>query len=246
MWRFSPKSADARAATTPDGERFYAIGDIHGCAELLDRLLDSIAADAGDLNAATLVFLGDYVDRGPDSRGVIDRLCALKSGPVSAVFLKGNHEAYMIDVLEGRRSAAAWLDWGGLETLRSYGVEAGPADEPEAIADALRAALPSRHRAFLESLELTHVAGDYLFVHAGVRPGRPLSEQTEEDLLWIRGSFHRARRRDRPDHVVVHGHQPVDAPLDVGWRVDVDTGACWTGKLTAVALEGEARRFLST
>lgn len=241
---FGESKSGARA---PSGLRLYAVGDIHGRADLLDRLLADIDRDAaGGDGRAQLIFLGDYIDRGPDSAGVIDRLVALGRERPETVFLKGNHEAVMLDFLADPWGASDWLSWGGVETLKSYGLSGSLLDDPDALADALRAQLPASHLVFLQSLELWRRFGDYFFVHAGVRPGAPLSAQTEQDLLWIRGEFHNAEPDERPDKVIVHGHHPMKKPLDAGWRIAVDTGACFTGRLTAVALEGETRRFIST
>lgn len=233
-------------AAAPLGRKIYAVGDIHGCATLLDELLEKIAKDAGGLENARLVFLGDYVDRGPDSKGVLDRLIELQAGEPATVFLKGNHEAVMLDFLADPNQMLYWLDWGGEETLMSYGLRGVLRRSPEDLGEELAEKMPGAHLDFLHSLALTHIEGDYLFVHAGLRPGVALDEQEEEDLLWIRKPFHNAPTNQRPAHVVVHGHQPVNKPLDAGWRIDVDTGACWSGALTAVALENEKRRFIST
>jgi len=244
LGRLLKKGAEKAAA--PRGAKLYAVGDIHGCAGLLDALLAKIEKDAAGLENARLIFLGDYVDRGPDSKGVLDRLIALQARAPETVFLKGNHEAIMLDFLADPSEMLHWLDWGGQETLLSYGLERILQKSPEELIEALKAALPSAHADFLQSLALTHIAGDYLFVHAGLRPGVALEDQAEDDLLWIRGAFHHAPAENRPAQVVVHGHQPLAKPLDAGWRIDVDTGACWSGALTAVALEGTKRRFIST
>ena len=251
-----------KASDIGDGKRIYAIGDIHGCAAELDTLLDKIAADGDSADLASsvfsdgadghapkpqqLIFLGDYVDRGPDSKGVIDRLITLKNARPESIFLKGNHEAIMMDFLNDPEDMLHWLEWGGEETLASYGVTCAVSRPAEELAAELTEKMPSSHLPFLKSLSLTHQKGDYLFVHAGVRPGVAIADQQEEDLLWIRGRFHKASANERPDCVVVHGHQPMKKPLDAGWRIAVDTGACWTGQLTAVALEGVTRRFIST
>lgn len=235
-----------KRAKTPDGQRIYAIGDIHGALEHLDGLIAKIEKDAGDLADAQLVFLGDYVDRGPDSKGVIDRLIALKKDHPGAVFLKGNHEAVMLDFLSDPDEALEWLEWGGDQTLRSYGVSGVLTKAGEDLSAALADALPKAHRAFLDDLVLTHVASDYLFVHAGIRPGVAIEDQDEDDLLWIRKRFHDATANERPEYTVVHGHHPTKKPVDAGWRIGVDTGACWSGVLTAVCLDGEKRRFIST
>lgn len=235
----------AKPARTAQGERIYAIGDIHGCADLLDSLLGKIAADSGG-TPFRLVFLGDYIDRGPDSRGVLDRLCALKTKGAEASFLKGNHEDVFLDFMRHPAENADWLDWGGAEMVASYGVKGADEMGAAALAASMRARMPAAHLDFLQSLATTARSGDYLFVHAGVRPGVALADQREQDLLWIRGEFHNAPEDKRPDAVVVHGHHPMKKPLDAGWRIAVDTGACFTGRLTAVVLDGETRRFLST
>lgn len=229
----------------PDGMRIYAVGDIHGCAGLLDDLMAQIRAEEkADKVNAQLVFLGDYIDRGPDTSGVIDRLLALKRERPGTVFLKGNHEDVFLSFLADPGANADWIEWGGGELLASYGVPSSGLLED--IVRRLSETMPADHLAFLRSLELTRVIGDYLFVHAVVRPGVPLDQQQERDLLWIRGEFHRAPEELRPEKVVVHGHQPVKKAVDARWRIGVDTGACFTGRLTAVALEGATRRFIST
>lgn len=238
-----PSAPKSRA---PDGVRIYAVGDIHGRSDLLDKLLVSIAGEEKDGVPAQLVFLGDYLDRGPDSRGVVERLISLGRQRPETVFLKGNHEGYFLNFLDDPVANPHWIDWEGAdETMWSYGVRHGGVARDQVVR-ALNEQMPPAHREFLRSLELTRVFGDYLFVHAGLKPGVPLEEQNEQDLLWIRGEFHRAPEDLRPDKVVVHGHQPIKKPVDVGWRIGVDTGAFFTGVLTAVVLEGTSRRFLST
>jgi len=235
---------------TPTGTRVYAIGDVHGCASLLDRLHAKIRADAADAPEPrkVVVYLGDYVDRGSDSAGVIDRLLDDPLPGFERVFLKGNHEDFMLRFLEKSSSGEVWLMNGGGSTLASYGVtESRPRDSAahvHGLADAFRDRLPAAHRRFLEGLELTHREGDYLFVHAGVRPGTRLDEQMEDDLLWIREPF-LGSLEDR-GYVVVHGHTPVDAPEVLFNRINVDTGAVWTRRLTAVVLHGRERYFLDT
>ena len=250
------------SAQAPAGKRIYAIGDVHGCLEELEALLEKARDDncATDLSGSVfgneescdtppkpaLVFLGDYVDRGPESRGVLDRLIVLQQAEPGTIFLKGNHEALMLDFLANPEDIEHWLEWGGEETLQSYGVSPVLGRSSKELAEALRENLPETHLSFLQSLALTHIEGDYCFVHAGLRPGVAIGDQQEEDLLWIRKKFHKTSPGDRPDKIVVHGHQPVEKPLDAGWRICVDTGACWTGRLTAVVLEGSNRRFIST
>ena len=232
-------------AAIPDGKRVYAIGDIHGRADMLDDLLAQIDADIGDHKQAQLIFLGDYIDRGLDSRGVIDRLLAVREERPDSVFLKGNHEAILLDFLSEPEDLPHWLDWGGEETLESYSIDPTRGLSPSELADAMKKAMPRDHLAFIKSLDLKHIEGDYLFVHAGVRPGTPLEDQEETDLLWIRKRFHNAPASERPDYVVVYGHTPEDKPVDAGWRIAVDTGACYGGALTAAVLEGTTRRFIS-
>ncbi|MFC2950601.1 metallophosphoesterase family protein [Marinicaulis aureus] len=231
-------------AAVPDGKRIYAIGDIHGRADMLDELLYDIEKDAGSLDAAQLIFLGDYVDRGDDSRGVIERLIKLQTEHEDAVFLKGNHEELLLDFLEEPEDLGHWLDWGGEETLESYGISTVGQPKPT-LAEQWFALAPKSHFEFLNALKIRHVEGDFLFVHAGLRPGAPLEDQTDADMLWIRKRFHNASADERPDYVVVHGHTPTNKPVDAGWRIGVDTGAVYGGLLTAVVLEGTTRRFLS-
>ena len=233
-----------------------AIGDVHGRADLLRALLAEIDERLAG-KPYRLILLGDYVDRGPDSRGVIDALLRLKRARPDTVFLKGNHEQAMLDFLGAPEEGEAWVQWGGAETLESYGVRAtepappGAADPAierpaETLAEEFAVALPDEHFAFLMNLDLTHRQGRYLFVHAGLNPERALEDQRERDLLWIREAFSRGGKGVFGDLVVVHGHTPVSKPENKSWRVNVDTGAVWSGKLSALVLEGDKRRFLST
>jgi serine/threonine protein phosphatase 1 len=234
------------------GRLIYAIGDIHGRADLLDQLLAYISSDAeaeGSPERALLIFLGDYVDRGVDTRAVIDRLLQLQAlEAFECRFLKGNHEAAMLDFLKRPAAGPAWLAFGGAETLYSYGVRApalgASAEEMRHAAEALRAALPRDHWAFFKELELFIRCGDYVFVHAGLRPGKSLEAQAEDDLLTIREPFMRSQRKW--PFVVVHGHTPEPSVHVDKRRIGVDTGAYATGKLSAVRLDGENVRVLST
>jgi len=235
----------APKSKAPDGVRLYAIGDIHGCAGLLDTLLDLINADMAGA-PARLIFLGDYVDRGADSKGVIERLLKIKAERPDTILLKGNHEQTMLDFLERPDLNEEWLHWGGDKTIESYGVENVWAKHPDNLAEELSERLPDAHRTFLNDLTVYEILGDYAFVHAGFKPGVALEAQQQEDCLWIRGAFHNARAEERPDKIVIHGHHPVKKPHDAGWRINVDTGAVWSDALTAVVLEGTTRRFLST
>lgn len=234
----------------PPGALVYAIGDIHGRADLLERLHDGIAADAGRQPPPRrlVVYLGDYVDRGPDSRGVIDLLLDRAPPALEAVHLLGNHERMMLDFLDEAGTGTMWLRNGGDATLRSYGIDCAAGESDAQRLRDLRAALqdrlPSRHLDFLRSLSVTHVEGDYLFVHAGVRPGVSLAEQREEDMIWIRGTF----LSSTLDHgkIVVHGHTIAPEPQICANRIGIDTGAWYTDRLTALALDGERRRLLAT
>lgn len=225
------------------GRLVYAVGDVHGHALELRALLRAIGADAAAARPAEpplLVFLGDYVDRGPDSRGVLETLLALEAeGAFETVALKGNHEDALIRFLADPGYADAWIDNWGEATLRSYGIDPwGGA----AVQARFAAVLPDAHRDFLGRLVLSHTVGDYHFVHAGVRPGVALHAQAARDLMWIRHEF---LLSDEPfGKVVVHGHTPAYDPEVRENRIGVDTGCYFTGVLTAVRLEGETRRFL--
>lgn len=236
---------EQNGAAAPAGVRLYAIGDVHGRLDLLDELLAMIAGEPAD-GEKRIIFLGDYIDRGPQSREVIERLVRLGADEPGSVFLRGNHEAVVLSFLEDPLRHADWLNWGGVETLESYGVARAAYRSPGDVRADFAGKLPPAHLRFLQGLDLSLTLGDYFFVHAGVKPGVALSEQEERDLLWIRGEFHNAPEDKRPDKVVVHGHHPIKKPLDAGWRIAVDTGACFAGSLTAVVLEGTTRRFLST
>jgi serine/threonine protein phosphatase 1 len=235
-----------RAATVPEGMRVYGVGDIHGCVSALDRLHALIADDGASFPGQNLiVYLGDYIDRGPDSRGVIERLLDHIPGGFSARFLKGNHEAALLSFLETAEIYRSWRNYGAAETLLSYGVRPPLFDSVELFEEArnaLAAALPGRHLEFMHSLQLQHTVGDYAFVHAGIRPGRLLNQQREDDLLWIRDEFLGSPMVH--EKVIVHGHTPVTGPQRLHNRISVDTGAYATGVLTSVVLEGTSCRFL--
>jgi diadenosine tetraphosphatase ApaH/serine/threonine PP2A family protein phosphatase len=237
-----------RVPRVPEGVVVYAVGDIHGRLDLLSALLAKIAADAATTVAPrrVLVFLGDYVDRGNDSRGVLDRLSAGIAG-FESVCLKGNHEEVLLDFLVDPSLWEEWRRFGGLETLASYGVSHAllfePLIAPAAIRDAFLARLPERHLRFLKDLRLSYQCGDYYFVHAGARPGVALEDQVPADQLWIREEFLGAGDAFG-GRVVVHGHTPKPQPEKWAFRIGIDTGAYLTGHLTAVRLEGADARFL--
>ncbi len=237
--------------TVPAGSAVYAIGDIHGRADLLAELHAGIAANAVRRGAIrrVIVYLGDYVDRGPDTAGVIEILLDGVPAGFEPVYLIGNHERMMLDFLDDPSCGPLWLRNGGEATMASYGVayEVGEGLDLQrlrGLQGALRFHLPERHRAFLQSLQRLHVEGDYAFAHAGIRPGVPLEAQEEMDLLWVRGLFLRSTR----DHgkIIVHGHTIVPEPEILPNRIGIDTGAWYTGRLTSLALEGGRRQFVAT
>lgn len=234
--------------TVPEGIRVYAVGDIHGRDDLLAELLDSIRDHAGERGGQNcLIFLGDYVDRGLESKAVIERLLDLDFAGWDIVWLRGNHDQTVLDFLDDPAVYRAWRSFGAAETLVSYGVMPPKFDNDEAYTqarDAFVANCPERHLEFLRSLKYSHILGDYMFVHAGVRPGVPLAQQSPEDMMWIRDDFLMSQRAF--GKVVVHGHSPTELPVRRFNRIGVDTGAYATGRLTAAVLEGETCDFLST
>ena len=233
----------------PRGSRAYVVGDIHGRLDLLERLLDKIHADIAQRPSrkTLLVSVGDLIDRGPSSRQVVELLPTYRHEGVRAVFLLGNHEAVLLRVLEGDASLIpSWLRFGGAQCLDSYGVDplllTGLSDDR--IIDRVRQAVPRKHVEFLRSFVDTCRFGDYLFVHAGIRPGVELQEQRQKDLRWIREPF----LADDTPHgfVVVHGHTITNEVEERPNRIGIDTGAFATGVLTAVAIEGKERWYLDT
>ena len=232
------------------GSRVYAIGDIHGCIEPLRRLHRLIHAHAADRPATrnVIVYLGDYVDRGPHSRVVIDVLRESAPPGFERVYLKGNHEESLLQFLADAQHGPQWFSYGGDATLHSYGVEAprSPLDRA-GLARAQREFaqnLPPEHHDFFRRLGLMHVEDDYVFVHAGVRPGVPLEAQDPDDLLWIREEFLRSDAEF--GKIVVHGHSISEMPTVRHNRIGIDTGAFAGGPLTCLVLEGTTRAFLSS
>jgi serine/threonine protein phosphatase 1 len=225
-----------------DGQRLYVIGDIHGRRDLLVAVLARIRADleARPHPAAELVFLGDYVDRGPETRGVIETLIDLRRGALPVTFLLGNHDSYVPAYLNDPDWYDRTYHWlhdvmGGSETLASYGVPGAWVGEPDATREAFAAAFPPEHLRFLQACQLWRRAGSYLFVHAGIRPGIPLDQQDSDDLIWIREPF----LSSTADHgfKVVHGHTIVPRVEHHPNRIAIDTGAVRTGVLTCLVLE---------
>ncbi|HYC95260.1 MAG TPA: metallophosphoesterase [Sphingomicrobium sp.] len=244
-WR-SKKQGPPRA---PKGYRAYAVGDVHGRLDLLDNLLAQIEQDVARRPARRnlLVMLGDLIDRGPDSCGVVERMRTYRHDSIKPYFLAGNHEEVLLRILAGERGVLAnWLQFGGAECLMSYGCDPAELDiknERAALATVSRV-IPPEHARFLAGFADTLSFGDYLFVHAGIRPGVDLSLQTQVDLRWIRSPF----LETDSDHgvVVVHGHSINPKVEERPNRIGIDTGAYRTGVLTALALEGDSRWVLDT
>lgn len=236
-------------ATAPEGLRLYAIGDIHGCDDQLAAMHVGIVADLAARPAADhrIIHLGDYIDRGRDSAGVVERLASLSTSDPRVICLRGNHDQMLIDFLDDPvRNGGVWMDNGGAETLRSYGVArllfgAIPRALPSLAAD-LASVMPEKHKAFLRDLVYQVRFDDFVFVHAGIRPGIPLERQNPDDLIWIRDPF----LFDPRDHgfVVIHGHTPVDRVDIQPSRIDIDTGAVYGGTLSCLVLEGTDYRLL--
>ena len=236
----------APRARVPEGNRIYAVGDIHGRLDLLDEIIARIDADMAMHPASNTirVFLGDYIDRGPNSKGVLDRLvnyCVAQR----TICLMGNHELYLREFLERPEIPSIWRRYGGLDTLRSYGLapkwETDSQEERKLAAEFDRL-LPSIHREFLSHLKQYFICGDFFFVHAGVRPGISLIAQSEDDLFWIREEFLVCQADF--GKVVVHGHTPVSEPDVRRNRINIDTGAYATGILTCLVLENDKIRFI--
>lgn len=247
-----PRSGDLRVQgkrpAVPAGLRIYAIGDLHGRLDLLNKLLSLINEDVAEFpTARTLyLFLGDYVDRGRWSRETIDRLIELGAAH-EAVFLKGNHELIALSCLSDQTKIDQWLYLGGMETLRSYGVPPELFANRKQVARIQRAfheALPRSHLLFFRDLKNSFVSGDFFFAHAGVKPGVELGRQTERDLLWIRDEFLLSKKDF--GKIVIHGHTPAER-IDVRPnRINIDTGAFATERLTCLVIEGDTLAMIDT
>lgn len=233
----------------PEGERLYAIGDIHGRSDLLDQLIARIENDDMSRGSActSWVFLGDFIDRGVDSAGVIDRLIAFAASHPRAFFLMGNHEEVLLRAANGdTRAASLFNRIGGRETMLSYGVDPHTYDEATLgmLCTLIATSVPAAHIDFMGDLRPFHESGDYLFVHAGIRPKVALQEQKGSDLRWIREDF--LNYNDDYGRMVIHGHS-ITSAVDVQRnRIGIDTGAYVSGRLTAVGLQCDEHWFLST
>jgi serine/threonine protein phosphatase 1 len=246
--RFARPFDQGRGPSLPEGLRMYVVGDIHGRADLLDELFSLIDADLVRHKSARAVhvFLGDYIDRGEFSRGTIDRLIQ-RGSTHECVFLKGNHELIAVGCLTDKASIPTWIRLGGAQTLLSYGVRPSLRLTPSelgAIQIGFQNALPRAHLQFLARLQVQFSVGDYFFAHAGVKPGVPLSKQKEKDLLWIRDEFLSSTRSY--GKIVVHGHTPT---IEVEFRtnrINIDTGAYLTNRLTCLVLENNQILLIQT
>lgn len=242
MLGFLKPRQSAKKPRLPEGIRVYAFGDIHGRADLLREMFTVVDADLvrNPVRRAIHVFLGDYVDRGPDSAGTLDLLIE-RGRRHETICLKGNHEVFMLEVLLDPSKLGDWSKFGGLPTLMAYGIQPtlnpGPAEQV-ALIEALRKRLPDAHRRFLEGLLPSYICGDFFFVHAGVRPGIPLNEQTEADMLWIRDEF--LDSEENFGKFIVHGHTPVREPDIRPNRINIDTGAYATGNLTLLTIQEDS------
>ncbi|MDD2325265.1 MAG: metallophosphoesterase family protein [Alphaproteobacteria bacterium] len=237
-------------ASTPSNHRIYVVGDIHGRLDLLTRLLAMVEADAiqHESKIKKLVFLGDYIDRGLDSRGVLERLTKPFAERMEPLFLRGNHDDRMVRFLDGHfEVVSSWLQYGGIATFASYGVNATagiPQSKLPALREELKAKVPAAHQDFLNSTLFAASFGDYYFVHAGVNPTLDLEEQRPADQMWIRDVF-----LDSPvdfGKIIVHGHTIVAEPENRPNRIAIDTGAFASGTLTCLVLDGAERSFFTT
>lgn len=247
--RVSANISVSRTFAGPPGKRLYAVGDIHGRLDLLDDLLEQINGDLATrpISNAAVVFLGDLIDRGPQSAGVIERLCTLGAFPANTLCLLGNHEEALLRVLAAEPGLAYdWLGYGGDACAASYGVDpvALTAMDEARIAATLSKAIPSHHISYLKGCGDTISFGDYLLVHAGIRPGVPIGDQEPKDLRWIRQPF----LSDAHDHgcMVIHGHTISERVEQRTNRIGIDTGAYRTGVLTAAVVEGTDLHFIAT
>jgi serine/threonine protein phosphatase 1 len=246
---------DGRPPAVPRGVIVYAVGDIHGRLDLLHAMEALIEADRREHarhQDAIVVHLGDMVDRGFDSRRVLDHLITQRRHGPPHVLLLGNHDLWLREFVAADATdlelATSWMRYGGDATLVSYGVKADPRlPEPERLETArleLRRRFPAEHGELLGGLDLAFGFGDYFFCHAGIRPEVPLERQSEADLLWIREPF--LSWTGDCGKIVVHGHTVEELPVTRSNRIGIDTGACWTGRLTCLVLQGTERRFVQT
>ncbi|MCH2546365.1 MAG: metallophosphoesterase [Alphaproteobacteria bacterium] len=255
MFSALQKKETIHSDALPGGTRIYAIGDIHGELNLLEQLQEKISTDLRNnpaISNVKIIYLGDYINRGSDSRKTIDRLIANPFANIDALYLMGNHEYALIKFLAGEMSYAEWINWGGDQTLISYGMDVispySDKDEIEALRLNFRKTIPLSHYHFLSQLKPYQVEGDYVFVHAGMRPGVAIEDQELQDLILIRDDF--LKKPVTSNKIVIHGHTIFDTPRVRKTRkginsIGIDTGAHAKGKLTAIVLENEDYRFIT-
>jgi len=229
------------------GMRVYAIGDVHGCLNELKALIKKI--DAHEKTAPSpshkIIFLGDYVDRGPANCEVIDFMCSLSKSNRDCVFLKGNHDQRFEDFCQNpNQYGEEFMRWGGGPTLRDYGVVPHPGESYASMAERLNGNMPACHIGFIKNLEFFYSIGDYYFCHAGIRPGVRLAEQSPSDLMWIRNEF--IPHAYLYEKIIIHGHTMCDEPEVMPNRINIDTGCYQSGMLTALVLEGNSKTFIHT
>ena len=243
MQQVSAASSRSVNASAPSDTRIYAVGDIHGRADLLSEIIARIDDDIRRRPIAHTieVYLGDYVDRGPQSKTVID-LLTVRLVANGAVCLRGNHEAVMEGFLQDPAILEYWLPLGGMQTLASYGIELHENETAFSLHRRFLDAFPRAHELFMQCLRNQFSCGDFLFVHAGIRPGVPLDDQDPNDLIWIRDEFLDDTRSHK--RFIVHGHTPVPHPEIRRNRINIDTAAWRTGALTCAAIEGSTILFL--
>ncbi|MEO0412885.1 MAG: metallophosphoesterase family protein [Pseudomonadota bacterium] len=249
LFRKKPE-APSKPPTTDKNTRVYAVGDVHGRSDLFDALMKLIGKDVKGFDGhSELVLLGDYVDRGADTKGILDRMLSGDLPCDKHIFLRGNHEDAMLSFVDGYSNSSNWLSYGGIETLDSYGIDAQDvldkaSDAPETLRKLMRKRIPGDHFKLLKRLPFSHTNGDYLFVHAGIRPKVPIKAQNFDDFLWIREEF--LTHKKPFERFVVHGHTISDKPDVQMNRIGIDTGAYRTGVLTSLVLESATKRFMET
>ena len=237
-----------RVPAGPCGHRAYVVGDVHGRLDLLERMIAMVEQDVAERPArkSTLIFVGDLIDRGPHSAQVIERLRTYRHRSIETAFILGNHEEVLLRILEGETGLLdKWRSFGGKECIESYGADDSQFSrlEERAALSRVREIVPQEHADFLMGFGDSCRFGDYLVVHAGIRPGVEFEAQSQQDLRWIRSPF----LDHAGDHgfVVVHGHTIVPEVVDAGNRIAIDTGAYRSGRLTALVIDGRERRYLT-
>ncbi len=246
---FKPGRSPLVRPSCPPGERIYCIGDIHGRDDLLGQILGRILEHAsGYSGTKTLVYLGDYIDRGDHSREVIDRLLGDPLPGFGQIHLRGNHEQSLLDFINQPRGGFDWLSYGGLQTLASYGIRCGKIptgiEDLKALQQGLLDKLPDEHARFYAETRFSFSRGSYYFVHAGIHPGLPLQDQQPEDQLWIRRKF--IEHRKPFEKIIVHGHTISEEVEFMDNRIGLDTGAYATGKLSCLVLEDDTQALIQT